>query len=341
METLMSLMTTTAAAPAHTSSDCGHGHAKRFNAQRAARAAIGMPDGREGFDFVTMKASDGWRWYRTDETKPAGSILAMAAAIEAPARKGDEIVADEAAAAARDAGAERMIKAGDCHAIALGDLAGKEGWLGCVRCNTSAPADTFACQNKPDPLAIPDFLKRVDTPAAAAKRKKTVEQINSREVKSPKIDSPHDTKAGATGLGMAPTEMKVTGAKLASEARKASKPARKTLTPSERLARFSPGAKAPAPSKPKAAKVAKASKTGGKKTATGPSGKAAECLALAARKGGVSPAELNELTKWKGAPWKWLFENPKGNGWCQRWGYSLEVLKGDDGVTRYKVTKAA
>ena len=69
-----------------------------------------------------------------------------------------------------------------------------------------------------------------------------------------------------------------------------------------------------------------------------PKGRVAEILKLASRPKGASPAELNELTSWKGAPWKWLFANPKGNGYCDRWGYKLAVLQTDQGV-RYHVSK--
>jgi hypothetical protein len=70
-----------------------------------------------------------------------------------------------------------------------------------------------------------------------------------------------------------------------------------------------------------------------------PRGMVVEILKLASRPHkGVSPAELNELTKWKGAPWKWLFSNPKGTGYCDRWGYKLTVIQGTEGV-RYLVTK--
>jgi hypothetical protein len=31
-------------------------------------------------------------------------------------------------------------------------------------------------------------------------------------------------------------------------------------------------------------------------------------------------------TKWKGAPWEWLFSNPKKTGYCDRWGYKLTLL---------------
>jgi hypothetical protein len=60
--------------------------------------------------------------------------------------------------------------------------------------------------------------------------------------------------------------------------------------------------------------------------ATGPRGMVTEILRLASRAKGVTPAELNALTGWKGAPWKWLFSNPKGTGYCDRWGYKVRVL---------------
>jgi hypothetical protein len=77
--------------------------------------------------------------------------------------------------------------------------------------------------------------------------------------------------------------------------------------------------------KPKAAKP---------KVERKPKGMVVKILALASRKGGVSPAELNRVTDWKGAPWKWLFSNPKGNGYCDRWGYKFKVTD-VDGETRY------
>src|SRR5207244_12779849 len=43
---------------------------------------------------------------------------------------------------------------------------------------------------------------------------------------------------------------------------------------------------------------------------------------------------LNTLTKWKGTPWKWLFSNPKKNGYCDRWNYKFAVRE-VDGETRY------
>jgi hypothetical protein len=73
--------------------------------------------------------------------------------------------------------------------------------------------------------------------------------------------------------------------------------------------------------------------------AKGPRGMVVEILKLASRAKGVSPAELNELTTWKGAPWRWLFSNPKKNGYCDRWGYSFEVVKIEDRGVRYHVAK--
>src|SRR5262245_23926569 len=91
-------------------------------------------------------------------------------------------------------------------------------------------------------------------------------------------------------------------------------------------------AKAKAP-----AKAAKAKPAAKPKAERKPKGMVVKILALASRKDGVSPAELNKLTTWKGAPWKWLFSNPKGNGYCDRWGYKFKVVN-DDGETRYCVT---
>lgn len=47
---------------------------------------------------------------------------------------------------------------------------------------------------------------------------------------------------------------------------------------------------------------------------------ARRCIELAQRDQGVTTAELNELTGWKGAPWRWLFSNRKGEGWCDKAG---------------------
>jgi hypothetical protein len=87
--------------------------------------------------------------------------------------------------------------------------------------------------------------------------------------------------------------------------------------------------------KPKAAKAMKKAKAHG----NGPSGFVADIVKLASRPSGVSRAELIALTKWHGAPWKWLFKNPKGTGYCDRWGYTLRIAEGKDGEVRYCTTK--
>jgi hypothetical protein len=91
--------------------------------------------------------------------------------------------------------------------------------------------------------------------------------------------------------------------------------------------------------KPKAAAKAKAKGKAAKAPAArkGPRGMVVKILAMASRKNGVSPAELNKLTEWRGAPWKWLFSNPKKNGYADRWGYRFKVAE-VDGETRYHVT---
>lgn len=71
---------------------------------------------------------------------------------------------------------------------------------------------------------------------------------------------------------------------------------------------------------------------------SGPSGMVVKILALASRKQGATPEELNKLTEWKGAPWKWLFSNPKKTGYCDRWAYTFFVEKDDKG-THYCVEK--
>lgn len=77
-------------------------------------------------------------------------------------------------------------------------------------------------------------------------------------------------------------------------------------------------------------------KTGGRK-ADAPTGMTAKVVELAARPNGATRAELNELTQWKGAPWKWFFSNPKGTGVCDRFGYGFEVRK-EGRTAHYHVT---
>jgi len=63
-------------------------------------------------------------------------------------------------------------------------------------------------------------------------------------------------------------------------------------------------------------------------------------IPTSSRKNGATRAELVELTGWSGAPWKWLFANPKGNGYCDRHGYHFEVIQRASGEVAYKVTRS-
>lgn len=87
-------------------------------------------------------------------------------------------------------------------------------------------------------------------------------------------------------------------------------------------------------------KIVKASKPVKAPTSEGPTGKVAECITLALRPQGVTAKELNELTGWNGAPWRWNFSNPKNTGWAQKHGYDFEAKK-ENGVTTYHLTAKA
>lgn len=94
---------------------------------------------------------------------------------------------------------------------------------------------------------------------------------------------------------------------------------------------------------------ARAKPASGKKTATAnarkaieqamPTGMGEKIGKLASRPNGASRAELIELSGWKAQAWKWYFINSKDNGFCQKFGYKLDVIEGKDGETRYKITK--
>jgi len=58
---------------------------------------------------------------------------------------------------------------------------------------------------------------------------------------------------------------------------------------------------------------------------------------VAMTQGGVSP-ELNEVSGWRGAPWRWLFSNPQGTGWANKRGLKFTVAK-DGRATTYRLTK--
>ena len=73
--------------------------------------------------------------------------------------------------------------------------------------------------------------------------------------------------------------------------------------------------------------------------ADGPSGMTEKLGALASRPQGASRAELIKLSGWAQQAWRWFFHNSKGNGFCQRHGYTLKVIERDSGETAYKISK--
>ncbi len=88
------------------------------------------------------------------------------------------------------------------------------------------------------------------------------------------------------------------------------------------------------PAKPAAEKTERAPRA----AKTEPEGKYKQIIDLCARETGASPTELNELTGWTGAPWKWLLHNPKQTGLAQKYGYDFIASK-DGRNVRYLLVK--
>jgi hypothetical protein len=70
-----------------------------------------------------------------------------------------------------------------------------------------------------------------------------------------------------------------------------------------------------------------------------PRGMTAELVKLAMRAGGVTPTQLNEHSKWHGAPWKWFFSNPKKTGVADRFGYKFKAERDGRAVTYFLTAK--
>lgn len=104
-----------------------------------------------------------------------------------------------------------------------------------------------------------------------------------------------------------------------------------------------PATKLPAVAKaPKAAKPAKvAAPKAPPRDKSQPAGMAAKIIALCSRPEGATPAQLNELTNWSKAPWKWLLQNRKGTGFCDRFGYTLTDRDEGSKAAIYRMTKIA
>lgn len=97
---------------------------------------------------------------------------------------------------------------------------------------------------------------------------------------------------------------------------------------------------APAKAAGKASKTTARANARTRVEASEPTGTTEKIGKLASRANGASRAELIELSGWSQQAWKWFFMNSKGKGFCQKFGYKLEVLEGKDGEARYKITKS-
>lgn len=66
----------------------------------------------------------------------------------------------------------------------------------------------------------------------------------------------------------------------------------------------------------------------------GQDAKTAQVIAAAKREEGVTAAELRDLTGWTKAPWRWLFTNPKGTGWADKYGLDFASVMEKDANNR-------
>jgi hypothetical protein len=89
----------------------------------------------------------------------------------------------------------------------------------------------------------------------------------------------------------------------------------------------------------KATKVTKKAVTKKVRDDSKPMGMTAELVKLALRASGVTPAQLNEHSQWKGAPRKWFFSNPKKTGVADRFGMKLKVERDGRAVTYFLTAK--
>lgn len=104
-------------------------------------------------------------------------------------------------------------------------------------------------------------------------------------------------------------------------------------------AKMSKTAKKPAAKKATAKKPAAKKAASPKGNGDKPVGMTGELVKMALRASGVTPAQLNEHSKWKGAPWKWFFSNPKKTGVADRFGYKLKVERDGRAVTYFLTAK--
>lgn len=211
----------------------------------------------------------------------------------------------------------------------------------------------IASLNKGGKLPLPP---RRDVPADALKLAQAKSGVTSNVAKKPQLDAVEVAKAksgdkeAAAALAKQIADAKREKAAVAREKRLAAKTGETKKMPASGKAALAiinskqpkQETKVKKTAKKATAKSASKAKANGKdKAPKSPKGMVVEILKLASRTNGASREELNNLTEWKGAPWKWLFKNPKNNGYCDRWGYKLAILEGKNGETRYKVEKKA
>jgi hypothetical protein len=165
------------------------------------------------------------------------------------------------------------------------------------------------------------------TKAVAAAKKEANETGKPVTIRNPVTD-----KVLTTVKPEAPKRTKQQAAANLKAAKAASAKAKKEKT----MAKTATAKKKPAAKKATAKKAtAKVAKPKSDK----PVGMTGELVKLALREKGVTPAQLNEHSEWKGAPWKWFFSNPKKTGVADRFGYKLRVEREGRAVTYFLTAK--
>jgi len=219
----------------------------------------------------------------------------------------------------------------------------------------AGPKELALKQQRIDDLSIPaDLARPPETPEQAEKRRKKFaakDTTGGLKVVTPHVPPPEKVrKAIARDLrGEAATELRGEAtAELKTQIDVSIKP--KTLPELAAAMSDPPRMKSPAKAEtPAAKKQESAMKTSTKKTTAkvtktakpvaAPRGMAIDIGKLASRPNGASRAELIKLTGWKQQAWKWYFVNSNDNGFCQKFGYKLDVIEGKDGETRYRISK--
>lgn len=98
--------------------------------------------------------------------------------------------------------------------------------------------------------------------------------------------------------------------------------------------------RATAKAEPKAKRAERAAEPKqGRAKRTEPGEMGAKIIEACLRPEGATPAYLNKLTNWHGAPWKWYLSNRKGTGVADKYGYVLNVIPTDEGGVSYHLSR--